>query len=133
MMLLGMTLARAFVCAFFAVLFLQSGLDKITDWKGNLDWLVGHFSKTPFSGIVPLLLGTMALSEVATGLASAAAVVVLVTKGPALVPVAAMGLACLSLLMLFTGQRIAKDYPGAASLATYFAVAVIGLWLVSSA
>ena len=29
-----------------AILFIQSGLDKVFDWKGNLEWLTGHFSKT---------------------------------------------------------------------------------------
>ena len=31
--------------AFLAVLFLQSGIDKVTDRRGNLDWLTGHFAK----------------------------------------------------------------------------------------
>ena len=26
-----------------AILFIQSGLDKGFDWKGNLEWLTGHF------------------------------------------------------------------------------------------
>ncbi len=29
-----------------AVTFLQSGIDKITDWNGNITWLKEHFAKT---------------------------------------------------------------------------------------
>ena len=31
---------------FLTITFLQSGLDKILDWKGNIGWLKEHFSKT---------------------------------------------------------------------------------------
>jgi putative oxidoreductase len=43
-----------------------------------------------------------------------------------------LGLSGLALVMLFFGQRVAKDYPGAAVLASYFGVALIGLWLHSA-
>jgi hypothetical protein len=120
-------IARAAVSVFFAILFLQSGMDKVTDWKGNLGWLTGHFEKSPLRGMAPLLLGTMTLFELATGLTSAAGAVSVLTSGPTWVFTAGLGLASLSLLMLFFGQRVAKDYPGAATIATYFAVAILGL------
>lgn len=126
----ALLLARSLVCAFFTILFLQSGLDKVVDWKGNLEWLTGHFSKAFFSKATPLLLAVMTGMELLTCIASAFAIVVMWTAGPPEVPMFAMSLACLSLIMLFTGQRFAKDYPGAATLATYFAVALIGLALM---
>ncbi len=123
-------LARTLVCAFFTVLFLQSGLDKVVDWKGNLSWLTEHFSQAFFSKATPILLGIMTFMELLTCVASAFAIVVLWTAGPAIIPAVAMALACASLIMLFTGQRFAKDYPGAATLATYFGVALLGLALM---
>jgi hypothetical protein len=126
----ALLLARTAVCAFFTILFLQSGLDKVVDWKGNLEWLTGHFSQAFFSKATPLLLAVMTGMELFTCVASALAIVVLWTAGPSEVPMAAMALACASLLMLFAGQRFAKDYPGAATLATYFAVALIGMALM---
>jgi hypothetical protein len=48
---------------------------------------------------------------------------------PPVLPMLAMSIVCLNLVLLFAGQRIAKDYPGAATLAAYFIVAVFGLWL----
>jgi hypothetical protein len=38
--------------------------------------------------------------------------------------------AILSLLALFLGQRVAKDYGGAVVLASYYAVALLGLVLL---
>ena len=50
------TVVNSLICAFMAVLFLQSGLDKVFDYQGNLSWLTGHFSKSIFNGMVPILL-----------------------------------------------------------------------------
>ena len=43
----GIDLLRMSFAAMVAILFLQSGLDKALDWKGNLAWLTGHFAKSP--------------------------------------------------------------------------------------
>jgi hypothetical protein len=102
-------IARLAACAFFCILFLQSGVDKVLDWKGNLDWLTGHFAKSPLRGI-GAALGLFGKGfEVAIG---------------------GLALSVASLIMLFAGQRIAKDYPGAATLATYFGVALVALFLM---
>jgi uncharacterized membrane protein YphA (DoxX/SURF4 family) len=123
------TLARMFICAFFAACFIQSGLDKIFDWKGNLDWLNGHFAKTVFKNMVPMMLGTVTLLEVVGGFACLVSVFFILLDRPPVLPMVSMSLVCLNLVLLFAGQRIAKDYPGAATLATYFMVAAFGLYL----
>lgn len=125
-------MAKLFSCAFFAACFLQSGLDKVFDWKGNLGWLRPHFEKTPFRPLVPLLLGAVTALECAAGAACAAAVAELVFGFWPLLPTLALSLCCLAIWTLFVGQRIAKDYAGAAVLAAYFAVALLGLWLTSA-
>ena len=38
---------QIFASAFLAILFLQSGIDKIVDRRGNFEWLKGHFAKSP--------------------------------------------------------------------------------------
>lgn len=116
-------------CAFFAVLFLQSGIDKITDRQGNLDWMTPHFEKSPFRGKVPFFLTLLTLLEVATGLACLGGVADRLFSLSLSLPFYGLALAALTLVALFAGQRLAKDYAGAASLAAYFAVALIGLAL----
>ena len=128
----ALLLARVFVCAFFAACLIQSGLDKVTDRRGNLDWLTGHFSKSFLRSQVPMMLATVTLIELLGGFGCLGSVFVILFKGPAIVPTIALSLVCLNFVMLFTGQRIAKDYAGAASLASYFLVAVFGLTLMTA-
>ena len=116
---------------FTAILFIQSGLDKVFDWKGNLGWLTGHFEKTFVAGMVPIMLATITVMEVATGLLAAAGIVYfLVADSLSLIFISGV-MGALTLTALFFGQRIAKDYPGAAVLVPYFILQLILLWLSS--
>jgi len=49
-------LMQILASAFLAILFLQSGIDKVVDRRGNLEWLKGHFAKSPLAGIVPAMV-----------------------------------------------------------------------------
>src|SRR6187551_2235035 len=69
--LLVKNLPAIFAALFTAILFIQSGLDKVFDWKGNLSFLTEHFSKTFVAGTVPMMLATITLLELATGLTAA--------------------------------------------------------------
>jgi len=120
-----------FFSIFWSVLFLQSGLDKLINWSGNLEWLTGHFSQSLFSGAVPFLLFFLTFSELAAGFFSAVGIVWYICFKSVLVCQIGSILSCISLLMLFFGQRVAKDYPGAASLVPYFLAAIFNLWLLS--
>ena len=60
-----MWVIQALISVFFAILFIQSGLDKVFDWKGNLEWLTGHFANSFLSKTVPLLLVTLTVVEAA--------------------------------------------------------------------
>ena len=118
--------------AFVAVLFIQSGLDKIFDWKGNLAWLTGHFSKTFVAGMVPVMLAMITVMEVTTGFLAAAGVVYFLATGSSVVMFAAGALGATSITALFFGQRLAKDYPGAAVLVPYFILMLILMYLTNS-
>src|SRR6266581_8590063 len=63
-------LMQTVTAAFLAILFLQSGIYKIVDRRGNLEWLKGHFAKSPLAGMVPLLLGMLTVVEVSAGVLS---------------------------------------------------------------
>lgn len=114
-----------------AILFIQSGLDKVFDWKGNLEWLNGHFSKTFLRGMVAPMLATITVMELATGFLCAAGIVYfLVANSTVLIFYAAI-LGALSIGALFFGQRVAKDYAGAAVLIPYFILLIIMLYLTN--
>ena len=67
---IGKNLPALFGALLTCILFIQSGLDKVFDWKGNLEWLTGHFSKTFLRGTVPPMLATITVMELATGFLS---------------------------------------------------------------
>jgi hypothetical protein len=122
---------RLAVTAFFAIAFVQSALDKWLDSRGNLDFLNGHFGQTPLRGLVSPMFWTITVLESIAGvLCTLGALQVLFVGGTGL---ALWGVvfAIISLLGLFFGQRVAKDYGGAVVLASYYAVAVLGLILLT--
>jgi len=123
--------ARIIAAAFLAILFLQSGIDKITDWKGNMEWLTGHFKNSPLRNMVPANLGLITFLEVLTGLVSGAGLIMLLMDGTPEIALIGAQLAGMTLAMLFFGQRIAKDYEGAATLISYAAFVLIAIILFS--
>ena len=68
-------LPALFAALLVSILFIQSGLDKVFDRRGNLEWLTGHFSKTILAPLVPLLLVTITIMEIGAGLLCAAGIV----------------------------------------------------------
>src|SRR5438552_15544611 len=71
-------LLQILVSAFLAILFLQSGIDKVVDRRGNLEWLKGHFAKSPLAGIVPVMVTVITILEIAAGPLSAAGCLVII-------------------------------------------------------
>ena len=128
---IGKSLPALLGALMLAILFIQSGLDKVFDWKGNLDWLNGHFSKTFLRGMVAPMLATITVMELATGFLSAAGVIYFLATGSLALVFYAAVLGALSLLALFFGQRIAKDYPGAAVIVPYFILTLILIYLTN--
>jgi hypothetical protein len=123
-------LLQTLVSAFLAILFLQSGIDKVVDRRGNLEWLKGHFAKSPLAGLVPLMLSVLTLFELAAGgLSAVGCVLILVLRGSTLAFYGAV-IAAISLTALFFGQRVAKDYPGAAILVPYFLLTLVAIYLL---
>jgi uncharacterized membrane protein YphA (DoxX/SURF4 family) len=115
--------------AYLAVTFLQSGLDKVFDWKGNLEWQTGFFSKVPVmrSQVKPML-ATITILEILAGITCAVGVIMLVATGnPRLACVGGM-LCGVTFVALLGGQRLAKDYPGAAGIGPYFLVSLAAIF-----
>ncbi len=114
-----------------SILFLQSGLDKVFDLKGNVEWLTGHFSKTFLRGMVPLMVAQITVIELAAGLMSAAGIVYFFVSGSLSLIFWASVVGGSGIVALFFGQRIAKDYPGAAVLVPYFILLMILMLLTN--
>ena len=124
-------LMQTVTAAFLAILFLQSGIDKIVDRRGNLEWLKGHFAKSPLAGILPVLLTTITIVEVAAGTLSAIGCVFVILLRDTTVAFCGAVLSAVAIITLFFGQRMAKDYAGAAVLVPYFLLTLVAIYLLA--
>lgn len=125
-----LSIAKILSVAFLAIVFLQSGIDKVNNWSGNLSWMRDdHFANTPFKNIIPLLLGILTLLEITAGVLGGVGIIVFLTGGTGTFMFWGAIFSAISLMCLFIGQRVAQDYPGAASLVPYFILSIIAIVL----
>jgi hypothetical protein len=122
-------LMQIFASAFLAILFLQSGIDKIVDRRGNFEWLKGHFAKSPLAGIVPALLICITILEVAAGALSAVGCVLIILLKDSSIAFYGAVISEVAIISLFFGQRMTKDYAGAAVLVPYFLLTLVAIYL----
>lgn len=120
------------VLLFLTVTFLQSGIDKIADWNGNVSFIKEHFKNSPLKNSVPLLLAIILILEVVAGVLMLFGVYQLYTSGAKEIALLGTELCAVTLIFLLIGQRLAKDYAGAMSLAVYFIVTLWGVYLLNS-
>ena len=118
------------ILIFLIIVFLQSGIDKVFDWKGNLSWLKEHFANTPLQSLVPFLLGTLMLAEMAAGILCAVGLYEIFVLNTKVIALYGAILSCIALLMLLFGQRMAKDYDGAKTIVIYFIPAIFLVFLL---
>jgi len=122
---------QIFASAFLAILFLQSGIDKIVDRRGNFEWLKGHFSKSPLAGVVPALLICITILDLAAGALSAIGCVLVILFKDSTIAFYGAVISAVAVIALFFGQRMAKDYPGAAVLVPYLLLTLAAIYLLA--
>lgn len=123
-------IAIASVLAILAIVFLQSALDKIFDFTGNSSWLKSHFSSTPLRSLVSVMLVVVTVFEALAGLFCALGFFQLFFFDDLSFGILGLTFSSISLLALMFGQRVAKDYPGAAGLVPYFIVVMLGFIMI---
>jgi hypothetical protein len=127
-----LTVLKMLVSTFVGVLFTQSGFDKLFDYAANLQYLREYFKNSILAGTAELLLPTITLLELSAGLLSLLGVVMLFITGSELVAFYGLLLGAISIIGLFAGQRLTKDYPGAAGIVPYFILISFGIYLYIS-
>ena len=120
------------ILLFLIVTFLQSGIDKLLDWKGNLSFIKDHFKNSPLKNMVPLLLAIILIIEIIAGILMIVGVYQIYTSGAKEIALMGVELSAITLIFLLVGQRLAKDYAGAMSLAVYFIITLWGVYLLNS-
>src|SRR3954470_23023742 len=97
-----------FISLFFAILFIQSGLDKITDRTGNLEFYNEHFANSPLKNYVKSMLTALTIMETLCGALSALGAIFILFKHEMDISYYGAVLASLIFLVLFFGQRVSK-------------------------
>jgi len=124
-------LLQLLVSAFLAICFLQSGIDKVVDRQSNLEWLKGHFSKSPLAGLVPLMFTILTIIELSAGVLSGIGFLTLLFAHNPMIAFYGAIVAAIAIVCLFFGQRMAKEYAGAAILVPYFLLALVAIHLLA--
>jgi putative oxidoreductase len=120
------------ILLFLTITFIQSGANKLLDWKGNLSFIKEHFKNSPLKNCVPILLGVILVLEIIAGIFMAIGVYQLYTSEAKEIALLGIELSAITLIFLLIGQRLAKDYAGAMSLAVYFIITLLGVSLLNS-
>ena len=122
--------AEILILIFLIITFLQSGIDKLLDWKGNVSFIKNHFKNSPLKNSVPLLLSIILIIEVIAAILMIVGIYQLVVNDATQIALLGVELSALTLIFLLVGQRLAKDYAGAMSLAVYFIITIIGVFFL---
>jgi diacylglycerol kinase len=119
------------VSAFLAVLFLQSGIDKVVDRRGNREYLNEHFARSPLAGTVGPMFVVITILEVSAGALSGVGCALLLLTHDSTVAYLGAVIGGVNIVALFFGQRVAKDYAGAAALVPYFLLTLAAIYFLA--
>lgn len=118
------------ILVFLAITFLQSGFDKIADWKGNIEWLKSHFAETILKNRVPFSVGLILALEMVAGILSIIGILSILINQNTEIALLSGVISCITLLLLLLGQRLAKDYDGARTIVIYFIPTIFLVYLL---
>lgn len=122
-------IAFLFVLAFFLIVFIQSGIDKIIDYKGNLTFLKGLFKAFFSPPLITLALISVTILEVISGVLCLIGIGDFILNDSNFIGLLGLITGSFALLILLFGQRVSKNYEGAKTIAIYFILAMIGIVL----
>jgi len=122
-----MHIIQLLIAIFIAICLLQSGADKIIDFQENKEYFSEHFANSPLHKFDSLLLVSLTILELSGGLLAIIGIMQFILSGTTDILRYAFVLQACVFICLFTGQRLAKDYTGAAILVNYFLLTILAL------
>ena len=122
-------IAFLLILCFFTIVFVQSGLDKVFDKKGNLDYLYSLLGAVFSKTLIRLAFYSVTILELVSGFLCAAGLFYSFLNSSSLIGLAGLVIGSFALLILLIGQRVSKNYEGAKTLVIYFVLAMGGIVL----
>ncbi|WP_146870284.1 DoxX family protein, partial [Flavobacterium branchiophilum] len=120
--------ASILILIFLGITFIQSSSDKVIDWKGNLEFMKAHFAETSLKKLVAIALFHLLIMELLSGILCIVGCIQLIINGGRIFGLYGAIISCITLIMLLTGQRIAKDYDGARTIVIYFIPSIMAVY-----
>jgi len=120
-------IAFVLVLVFFLIVFIQSGVDKVYDYKGNLSFLKDLLGGVFSQPLIAFALILVTILELISGILCLIGVVDIVFNNSNTIGLAGLIIGSVALLVLLFGQRLSKNYDGAKTITIYFILAVMGI------
>lgn len=118
-------IVQILVSIFFSIVFFQSSIDKINDRESNLKFFNQHFKKTFFQNYTLSLLNLLTLIELISAVLCFSGVFYKFFYFDSIYIYYGLLMTSIVFLFLLLGQRLAKDYAGAADIAIYFILCIV--------
>ena len=118
-------IAQILVSIFFSIVFFQSSIDKINDRAGNLKFFNHHFKGTFFQNYISISLNFLALLEIVSASLCCLGIFYKLLYHDSIFIYYGLLISAIVLLSLLFGQRLAKDYAGAADITIYFILCIV--------
>jgi len=122
-----LVLCQILIAIILMIAFLQSGIDKIIDRKGNQDFFQVHFAHSPLRGVTSILLTLLTLMELIGSTMLGYGLYYAFFHRTTLWIFYGFVILAVTILFLLFGQRLAKDYVAAADLVPYFMLIMLGI------
>ena len=122
-----LVLCQILIAIFLSIAFIQSGLDKIIDRDGNLEFFKDHFGNSFLKNINSQLLSILTILELVGGGMLVYGIYYAFVMRTTLWIFYGFVVLAITIIFLFAGQRIVKDYIGAADLVPYFILIMLGI------
>ena len=118
-------IVQILVSIFFSIVFFQSSIDKINDREGNLKFFIQHFKGTFFQNYTSISLNLLTLLEIELYYFSCLEFFYKLSYHDSIFIYYGLLMIAIVLLSLLLGQRLAKDYAGAADITIYFILCIV--------
>ena len=118
------------ILLFLIITFLQSAIEKMTDWKGSTSYIKDHFKISPLKKLVSPLVAILLFLDLIASIIMIIGVYQLAANGQKEIALIGVEISAISLIFMLIGQRLAKDYAGAMTLAVYYIINIFALYLL---
>ena len=120
------------ILLFLSIVFIQSSLDKVLNWKTNLDFTINALTSKFPKYLVLLSLLSVTFFELVGGFSSLFGIVE-ICMGTNSLFWSKIGIysSARALLILLTGQRISMNYNDAKTIVIYFLVCIAGMMMIN--